>query len=65
MNYTESIQYFNGINIKMTTTFMISENSMISDRCRLRLNLVNKMDLKRDDNCLALSELSIYTHRRI
>ena len=49
----------------MTTTFMISENSMISDRCRLRLNLVNKMDLKRDDNCLALSELSIYTHRRI
>ena len=39
---------------------MNSENSKTSDKHRLKINLVNKMDLRRGDNFLALSDLSIY-----
>ena len=39
---------------------MNSENSKTCDAHRLRLNLTDKIDLRRDENCTALSDLSIY-----
>ena len=39
---------------------MNSENSKTFDKHRLKLNLVNKMDLRRGDNFLALSDPGIY-----
>ena len=39
---------------------MNSENSKTSDACRLRLNLMDKVDLQRGDNKVALWDLSIY-----
>ena len=39
---------------------MNSENSKISDPHRLVLNLTDKINLKRSDKCVALSNLSIY-----
>ena len=39
---------------------MNSENSKTFDKHRLKLNLVNKLDLRRGDNFLALSDLGIY-----
>ena len=44
----------------MNTIFMNSENSKTSDPRRLLLNLTEKMDLKRKDRYIALSNLSIY-----
>ena len=44
----------------MITTFMNSENSKTSDPNRLLNNLSNKIDLKRSDIYVALSNLSIY-----
>ena len=44
----------------MNTTFMNSKNSKTSDLYRLLLNLKNKIDLKRKDKYIALSNLSIY-----
>ena len=44
----------------MNTIFMNSENSKTSDPRRLLLNLTDKMDLKRKDRYIALSNLSIY-----
>ena len=44
----------------MDTIFMNSENSKTSDPLRLLLNLLDKIDLKRSDKYVALSNLSIY-----
>ena len=39
---------------------MNSENTRTSDPHRLLLNLKDKIDLRRKDKCIALSNLSIY-----
>ena len=44
----------------MNTTFMNSENSKISDPHRLLLNITGKIDLRRKDKYITLSNLSIY-----
>ena len=44
----------------MDTIFMNSENSKTSDLHRLLLNLSKKINLKRSDKYVALSNLSIY-----
>ena len=44
----------------MNTTFMNSENSKTSHPHRLLLYLTDKIDLKRKDKYLALSNLSLY-----
>ena len=44
----------------MDTLFMNSENSKTSDTHRLLLNLSDKINLKRSDKYVALSNLSIY-----
>ena len=38
---------------------MNSENSKTSDERRLMLNLTDRVDLRRGNNCIALSDLSI------
>ena len=44
----------------MDTVFMNFENSKTSDPYRLLLNLRDKIDLRRKDKYIALSNLSIY-----
>ena len=44
----------------MDTKFMNSENSKAPDPHRLLLDLLDKIDLRRSDNYVALSNLSIY-----
>ena len=44
----------------MNTIFMNSKNSKTSDPHRLLRNLTDKIDLRRKDNYIALSNLSIY-----
>ena len=44
----------------MDTVFMNSENSKISDLYRLLLSLADKLNLKRSDKYVALSNLRIY-----
>ena len=44
----------------MDTVFMNSENSKTSDLYRLFLKLTDKIDLKRKEKYVALSNLSIY-----
>ena len=44
----------------MVTIFMNSENSETSDPHRLLLNLTDKINLKRSDKYVALSNHSIY-----
>ena len=44
----------------MNTTFMNSKNSEISDPHRLLLHLIDKINLKRSDKYVALSNFSIY-----
>ena len=44
----------------MDTIFMNSENSKTSDPHRLLLNLTDKLNLKRNDKFVALSNLSNY-----
>ena len=44
----------------MDTTFMNSENNKTSDPHRVLLNLTVKLNLKRSDKYVALSNLSIY-----
>ena len=44
----------------MNTAFMNSGNSKTSDPCRLLINLLDKIDLKRKNKYIALSNLSIY-----
>ena len=50
----------------MNTIIMNSENSETSDPHRLSLNLMDKLDLRRKDKYIALSNLSIsYTWKNI
>ena len=50
----------------MNIIFMNSENSKTSDSQRLLLNLLSKIELKRSDKYVALSNLSIcYTKKNI
>ena len=44
----------------MSVIFMTLENSKISDGHRLRRNLTDKMNLRRGDKRVALSDLSTY-----
>ena len=44
----------------MDTIFMNSENSKTTDPHRLLLNLTDKINLRRSDKYVALSNLSIY-----
>ena len=44
----------------MDTIFMNSENSKTSDPRRLLLNISDKINLKRSDKYVALSNLTIY-----
>ena len=44
----------------MNTIFMNSENSQTFDPHRLLLNLTDKIDLRKKDKYIALSNLSIY-----
>ena len=44
----------------MDTIFMNSKNSKTSDPHRLLLNLTDKINLKRSDKYIALSNLSIF-----
>ena len=44
----------------MNTIFINSKNSKTSDPHRLLLNLIDKIELRRKDKCIALSILSIY-----
>ena len=44
----------------MDTILMNFENSKASDPDRLLLNLTDKIDLRRKDNYVALTNLSIY-----
>ena len=44
----------------MDTVFMNSENSKTFDPHRVLLNLLDKINLKRSDKYVALSNLSIY-----
>ena len=44
---------------------MISDISKISDPHRLLINLSDKINLKRSDKYVDLSELSIYYHGKI
>ena len=48
----------------MDTVFINSENDKISDPHRLLLNLSDKIILKRKDEYVALSNLSIYYRRK-
>ena len=47
----------------MDTTFMNFENSKTSNFHRLLLNLTDKINLKRSDKYVALSNLSIYMEK--
>ena len=47
-------------NTKMNTIFMNSKKSKTSDPHRLLLNLTNKINLRRKDKYIDLSNLSIY-----
>ena len=47
-------------NTKVGTIFMNSENIKTSDSHRLLLNLIDKINLKRSDKYVALSNVSIY-----
>ena len=55
-NITNSINLLN----RLGTTFMNSVNSKTHDLHKLLLNLLDKTNLKRSDNYVALSNLSIY-----
>ena len=44
----------------MDTTFMNSENSKTSEPQALILNLTDKLDLRRGETIIALSNLNIY-----
>ena len=47
-------------NTKMNTLFMNSTNTKTSDPRSLLLNLTDKIDVRRKDKYIALSNLSIY-----
>ena len=48
----------------MSTILINSKIRIYSDAVRLRLNLMDKIDLQRDDNFMELSNLSIYYTRK-
>ena len=48
----------------MDTIFMNSENNKISKPYVLIFNLTDKLDLRRGDKSIALSNLSIYYRRK-
>ena len=50
----------NSVNTKMNTIFRNSKNSKTSDPHRLFLNLTDRLDLRRKDEYIALSNHSIY-----
>ena len=50
--------------MKMSITFMNSENSNISDARMVGINLRDKIDLRRCNNRVVLSNLSIYYTRQ-
>ena len=54
------IQYNRSKKTKMDTIFMNSKNSKTSDLHRLLLNLTVKIDLRRKNESITLSNLSIY-----
>ena len=50
----------------MSTIFMNSENSKTYDAARIRFNLTDKMDLRKGDKLVALSQCSMdYTWKNI
>ena len=49
----------------MNTIFMNSKNSKTSDRHRLLLNLAEKIDLRRKDKYIALSNFAFAAHEKI
>ena len=63
-NYKKSIQQYNEFNKsiiwKLDTIFRNSDNSKTSDPRRLSLNLTDKIDLRRKDKYIALSNVSVY-----
>ena len=50
----------NSVNTKMNTIFRNSKNSKTSDPHRLFLNLTDRIDLRRKDEFIALSNRRIY-----
>ena len=50
--------------IKMDTIFMNSENRKSSETHVLKLNFTDKLDLRRSEESIALSNLSIYYTRK-
>ena len=50
-------------NTKINTIFMNSENSKTSDPHRLLLNLTDKIDLRRKDKYIALSNHLLYMEK--
>ena len=48
----------------MDTIFMNSENNKTSDPHRLLLNFLGKINIKRSDKCVALSNLSNYVRSK-
>ena len=52
-------------NTKLGTIFMNSENIKTSDPHRLLLNLIDKINLKRSDRCVALSNVSYTIHGEV
>ena len=50
-------------NTKINTIFMNSENSKTSDPHRLLLNLTDKIDLRRKDKYIALSNHFLYMEK--
>ena len=49
----------------MNTIFMNSENSKTSDPRKLSCNLTDRIDLRRNDKYIALSNLVFITHGKI
>ena len=49
----------------MSSIFMNSENIKTSNPHRLLLNLTYKIDLRRKDKCIALSNLAFTIHLKI
>ena len=49
----------------MNTTFMNSKNSEIFNLHRLLLNIIDKINSKKSDKYVALSNLGIYSHGKI
>ena len=64
-NVYNNIMNSNKLYYTMDTIFMNSENSEISDPHRLLLNLLDKRDLKRNDEYIAYKILAYAMHGKI